>query len=54
MPTYEYQCDKCRHRFAVTEPMSKHGARAPACPRCKSRSTRQLTSAFFAKTIRKS
>jgi putative FmdB family regulatory protein len=54
VPTYEYQCDKCRHRFAVIEPISAHKDRAPACPKCKAKATRQLSSAFFAKTVRKS
>ncbi len=54
MPTYAYVCDKCRKRFTVVEPMRSHSGRAPACPHCKSRSTRQVLAAFYAKTIRKS
>jgi len=54
MPTYEYQCDKCGKRFAVIERISEHTARAPACPKCRSRSTRQLPAAFYAKTVKKS
>lgn len=54
MPTYEYECRKCRKRFAIVEPISAHHARTPACPKCKSRSTQQVLSAFFAKTVRKS
>ena len=54
MPTYEYQCEKCRKRFTVVQAMSARAARAPACPKCKSRATRQLLSAFYAKTVRKS
>ena len=54
MPTYEYQCDKCRKRFTVIERISEHTGRAPACPKCRSRSTRQRPAAFFAKTVRKS
>jgi putative FmdB family regulatory protein len=54
MPTYEYACSKCRKRFTVVELMRQHSGRAPACPKCKSRSTRQVLSAFFAKTIKKS
>jgi putative FmdB family regulatory protein len=54
VPTYEYVCDKCRKRFTVAEPMSRHSSRAPACPGCKSRNTRQVLSAFYAKTVRKS
>lgn len=54
MPTYDYQCEKCRRRFSVTEPISAHTGRHPACPKCKSRSTRQVLSAFYAKTVKKS
>jgi len=54
VPTYEYVCDKCGKGFAVVETMSDHADRSPACPRCKSRSTRRVLTAFYAKTIRKS
>jgi putative FmdB family regulatory protein len=54
MPTYEYQCEKCRKRFTVIERISEHTGRSPACPKCRSRSTRQRPAAFFAKTVRKS
>lgn len=54
MPTYEYECGECKKRFTVTEPISQHKDRAPKCPSCKSASTRQVTSTFFAKTVRKS
>ena len=52
MPTYEFQCAKCGERFTVVRPISSGGA--PACPKCASRHTRQLPSAFYAKTVRKS
>jgi putative FmdB family regulatory protein len=52
VPTYEFQCDKCAERFTLVRPISSAGA--PACPKCKSRETRQVPSAFYAKTIRKS
>jgi len=54
MPTYEYVCDKCGKGFTVVEAMRAHGGRAPACPRCRSRSTRRVLAAFYAKTIKKS
>jgi putative FmdB family regulatory protein len=54
MATYDYKCDKCGKRFVVVQRISEHGGRAPACPKCKSRSTRQLPSAFYAKTVKKS
>ena len=54
MPSYEYQCGKCRKRFTVVQRISEHSGRAPDCPKCKSRSTRQLLTSFFAKTGKKS
>jgi len=40
MPTYEYECPKCGHRFekfqAITEPPVK------TCPKCKGRKVRRL------------
>jgi putative FmdB family regulatory protein len=54
MPTYEYQCEKCRKRFTVIQRISEHTGRSPACPKCRSRSTRQRPATFFAKTVKKS
>lgn len=54
MPTYEYACDKCGKRFTAVERMSAHAERAPACPKCRSRSTHQVLTAFYPKTIKKS
>jgi len=54
MPTYSYHCDKCGKRFSRVEPLSAHGKRAPACPKCGARKVRQVFGAFFAKTSKKS
>ncbi len=54
MPIYDYVCEKCRKRFSVVQRISEHTGRRPACPKCKSRSTRQLLTSFFAKTGKKS
>ena len=54
MPTYEYSCEKCGKRFTLVHRISEHTGRAPACPKCRSRSTRQRPAAFFAKTVKKS
>jgi putative FmdB family regulatory protein len=54
VPTYEYRCEKCGKTFAVVQSMSARASRGPACPKCKSRSTRQVLSAFYAKTVKKS
>jgi putative FmdB family regulatory protein len=54
MPSYEYQCQKCKKRFTVVERISQHTSRSPACPKCRSKATRQLLTAFYAKTVKKS
>lgn len=54
MPAYEFACEKCGNRFTVTRPMSSVRAKVPPCPKCKSATTRQVFSAFYAKTIKKS
>ena len=56
MAIYEYRCDDCRKKFTVSQPISDHEAKRkkPACPTCGSRKTRQVFSAFFAKTSSKS
>jgi len=41
MPTYEYACRKCNHRFEQFKPMSAKPART--CPECGGRVDRLLT-----------
>ena len=53
MPTYEYRCRDCENVFDRVEPLSEHGARAPNCPKCKSRNVEQVLTSFFAKTSHK-
>jgi putative FmdB family regulatory protein len=43
MPTYDYGCTACGHRFEVFEPMSAFGPRE--CPRCGKRRARRLLGA---------
>ena len=38
MPTYDYECRKCGHRFEVFHSMSDDTARR--CPKCKSKARR--------------
>jgi putative FmdB family regulatory protein len=54
MPTYEYRCLECGHRFERTERMSQHGTRTPSCPKCRTAKVAVALSPFFAKTSRKS
>ena len=32
MPTYDFRCKSCGHRFEITRPFSEDGI--PACPSC--------------------
>jgi putative FmdB family regulatory protein len=52
MPAYEFECEKCRRVFTVERRMG--AVVKPSCPACRSKSVRQLFSAFYAKTIKKS
>ncbi len=54
MPTYSYQCEKCRKQFTRVEALSAHGRQKPACPKCKSKQVTQVFGTFFAKTSKKS
>ena len=53
VPTYEYRCRDCENVFDRIEPLSEHGARAPNCPKCKSKNVEQVLTSFFAKTSHK-
>ncbi len=41
MPTYDYVCKKCRHRFEEVQPFSAEPV--AACHKCGSASTRQFS-----------
>jgi putative FmdB family regulatory protein len=43
MPTYDYECSKCKHRFELRRSFSDNGHTA-RCPKCKGRSQRIFTS----------
>lgn len=40
MPTYDYECQKCGHRFELFQSMSEEPARK--CPECKGRVKRVI------------
>lgn len=42
MPTYEYQCDGCEHRFELFQKLSDPPV--STCPQCKARRVRKLIS----------
>ncbi len=54
MPTYEYVCRKCSHKFSLLMTMSEHDKKKPRCPKCKSTQVEQQVLSFFAVTSKKS
>jgi putative FmdB family regulatory protein len=55
MPTYEYECDKCRKQFTVHQTFAEHDEnKPPKCPKCGSRNSRQVISPVLVKTSKKS
>lgn len=55
MPTYEFECEKCREKFTEKETFAEHDQHKKVkCPKCGGTSVHQLISATFAKTSKKS
>lgn len=54
MPTYDYECQKCRKVFSVVHSMTDHSKAHVTCPKCKSKEVRQLLAPVAAQTSRKS
>lgn len=54
MPTYEYLCGACQHKFSLIKSISEHEKEKVSCPKCKSKKVKQRISIFTAKTNRKS
>ena len=54
MPTYEYRCEQCGHTFEQRERIAEHADARPKCPKCESERVPKTSSAFYAKTSRKS
>ena len=48
MPTYDYQCMKCGHRFTVLTSISEKDQ--VVCPQCRSRDVSQLFTGCGVKT----
>ena len=54
MPTYEFECRKCLHRFNLVESISEHDKHREKCPKCASAEVQSLISAVNLKTSKKS
>ncbi len=44
MPTYDYECGKCKHRFELRRSYSDSNGQITRCPKCKGRAERIFTS----------
>jgi len=54
MPTYEYRCKECGHRFEKVMPIAEHERRRKSrCPKCNSGKVEQLPALFQAVTGKK-
>ena len=54
MPTYEFECNKCGHKFNVLESVSDHDKHKERCPKCDAQDVKALISAVNVKTSKKS
>jgi putative FmdB family regulatory protein len=57
MPTYEFQCEKCRKRFDLTCTVAEYERTAKKkikCPKCASTRVLRQISSFEVKTSKKS
>ena len=54
MPTYEFECQKCRKHFDVQETIGEHAKHhLHHCPQCGSESVRQVIAEVHVRTNRK-
>lgn len=54
MPTYEFQCKKCGHKFNLLESIQQHDQHREKCPQCAAVDIQALLSAVTVKTSKKS
>ena len=54
MPTYEFECKKCGHRFNLMESVSEHDKHREKCPQCASAEIQSLISKVNVQTSKKS
>ena len=54
MPTYEYRCQKCGHKFTEVMSVKELETKKVRCPKCSSQRVVRELSLFNAHTSRKS
>ena len=45
MPTYQYKCEECNHRFKVLQFAGDEDLKPAICPKCKAETTHILSHA---------
>ncbi len=54
MPTYEYECGKCGHKFSLTIPLQEYPRKKVRCVKCKSENVKRVVASVFVTTSKKS
>lgn len=48
MPTYDFQCEKCEHKFSIFTSIAEKDK--VVCPKCQSKEVKQLFTGFTINT----
>ena len=55
MPTYEFQCEKCKKNFVEKQTFEQHDQhKRVKCPKCGNTTVHRVIASTFAKTSKKS
>lgn len=54
MPNYEFRCQKCNKKYALTLSIREREEEKFKCPKCGSRKNLPVFGGFYAKTSKKS
>ncbi len=47
MPTYTFNCPKCKHKFTDIFPMKDSGGKNVICPKCKNKGVKRVYEGLF-------
>jgi len=54
MPNYEFQCQKCKKKYALSLSLKEREEKKYKCPKYGSRKSQPVFGAFYSKTSKKS
>jgi putative FmdB family regulatory protein len=54
MPNYEFKCQNCKKKFAVTMSLKEREEGKIKCPKCRSVKNQPIFGSFYSKTSKKS